>query len=137
MSFLLFPGKVPWKKPPEKSSNQLDQWFDALFPLFLGGPFRWILTADKNFLDEETRLTAFPAKKTAALIYLPSKLNPGTLYTEKELTAILTQRHTLGGPATLRREWYQTRFLDRGNSGERLFSELEPCFFKSTITPFF
>lgn len=98
MSLLLFPGKVPWKKPPEKSSNQLDQWFDALFPLFLGGPFRWILTADKNFLDEETRLTAFPAKKTAALIYLPSKLNPGTIYTEKELTAILTSGTPLADP---------------------------------------
>ena len=46
----------------------------------------------RNFLDEEGRLTAFPAKrkmKHLALAYLAGKFQPGARYTEKEINQLL------------------------------------------------
>ena len=73
-----------------------------------------------SFLDENMRLTAYPAKrkkKIAALIYLASKFEPGRVYSEKEVGELLGQWHTFGDPATLRRELYNLRFLDRDAYG--------------------
>ena len=67
----------------------------------------------RNFLDEEGRLTAFPAKrkmKHLALAYLAGKFQPGARYTEKEINQLLD-------PATLRRELYHARLLDRKKDG--------------------
>ena len=70
----------------------------------------------ENFLDEQNRLTAFPAKrrvKLQALCYLAQKFEPGKIYTEKQVNVLLNQWHTFEDPATLRRELYQHRFLGR------------------------
>ena len=75
----------------------------------------------KNFLDEEGRLTAYPSKrkmKLYALIYISEKIEKGRIYTEKEINAVLNKWHTFGDPATLRRELYTHRFLDRDSYGK-------------------
>ncbi len=74
----------------------------------------------KNFLDSQSRLTAFPAKqkmKLAALFYLAGKFEPGKSYTEKEINELLCLWHTFNDPATLRRELYQNKFLNRAQDG--------------------
>ena len=74
----------------------------------------------KNFLDAENRLTAFPAKrkmKSYALQYLASKFQAGVVYTEGECNQILNEWHTFGDAATLRRELYNGRFIDRDAAG--------------------
>ncbi len=73
-----------------------------------------------NFLDREGRLTKFPAKRSMqqeALAYLAEKFRPGQNYTEKEVNRLLLQWHTFEDPATLRRELYDRRFLDRDPYG--------------------
>lgn len=80
----------------------------------------------KNFLDEDGRLTAFPSKrkmKLYALIYLAEKIEKGKIYTEKEINFVLNKWHTFGDPATLRRELYTHRFLDRNKDGTGYFME--------------
>lgn len=77
-------------------------------------------TALKGFLDSEDRLTTFPAKrkkKLFALFYLAELFEPGRTYTEREVNDLLRQRHTFNDPATLRRELYDFRFLDRSPDG--------------------
>ncbi|MBQ8176696.1 MAG: DUF2087 domain-containing protein [Oscillospiraceae bacterium] len=80
----------------------------------------------KNFLDEDGRLTAYPSKrkmKLYALIYLAQKFETDVTYTEKEVNDILNCWHTFGDPATLRRELYTHRFLDRNKNGTEYFME--------------
>lgn len=84
------------------------------------------MTAIKNFLDEDNRLISFPAKrkmKMFALCYLATKFEPRKRYTEKEFNEILNGWHTFGDPATLRRELYNNRFIDRENSGQAYWLE--------------
>lgn len=74
----------------------------------------------ERFLDGEGRLTAFPAKrkkKIHALFYLAQKFEPGRDYTERETNELLVAWHTFADPATLRRELYDYRFLDRSRDG--------------------
>ena len=74
----------------------------------------------KNFLDADGRLVRYPAKrrmKIYALIYLSGKFEPGHEYTEREVNDILLGWHCFGDPATLRRELYDYRFLDRSRDG--------------------
>lgn len=74
----------------------------------------------KNFLDESGRLTAYPSKrkkKLYALIYIAEKIEKGKGYTEKEINAALNKWHTFNDPATLRRELYTHRFLNRDSYG--------------------
>lgn len=69
-----------------------------------------------RFLDGEGRLTAYPAKrkmKLYALIYLAEKIEPNLVYTEKEINMLLSQWHVFSDPATLRRELYIWKFIDR------------------------
>ena len=80
----------------------------------------------KNFLDSENRLTVFPAKrkmKLLALCYLAGKFEKDRKYTEKEVNELLGKWHTFGDPATLRRELYNHRFLDREPSGKSYWLE--------------
>ena len=73
-----------------------------------------------NFLDGRGRLKAFPAKRKMqlyAIAYLAEKLEDGRLYTEEELNSLLCEWHTFNDPATLRRELYQNRYLDRKPDG--------------------
>ncbi len=75
----------------------------------------------KNFLDSEGRLTAYPSKrkmKLCALIYIAEKIEKDRTFTEKEINAVLNSLHTFNDPATLRRELYTHRFLDRDSYGK-------------------
>ena len=74
----------------------------------------------KSYLDESGRLVAFPAKrkkKLYALCMLAEKFERGRVYTEKEVNELLNRWHTFGDPATLRRELYNHRFLNRDSYG--------------------
>ena len=75
----------------------------------------------KSFLDESGRLTAYPSKrkmKLYSLIYIAEKIEKNRTYTEKEINAVLNHWHTFGDPATLRRELYTHRFLNRDSYGK-------------------
>ena len=75
----------------------------------------------RNFLDTDGKLTAFPAKrkmKLYALLYLAQKIPADTDFTEREINDILLDWHTFADPATLRRELYDYRFLDRSRDGK-------------------
>ena len=74
----------------------------------------------QNFLDEDNRVIQFPAKrkkKLYVLIYLAGKFEVEKEYTEKEVNELLLKWHTFSDPATLRRELYDNRFLDRSRDG--------------------
>lgn len=86
----------------------------------------------KNFLDADGKLVSFPAKrkmKLYALFYLAQKIEPNREYTEREINERLMEWHTFGDPATLCRELYDYRFLDRSRDGKvyRL-GEKQPTF---------
>ena len=75
----------------------------------------------KNFLNVEGKLTAFPAKrkmKIYCLFYLAQKLEAEKEYTEQDINHVLLDWHTFADPATLRRELYDYRFLDRSRDGK-------------------
>ena len=75
----------------------------------------------RNFLDADGKLTAFPAKrkmKLYALLYLAQKIPADTDFTEREINDILLDWHSFADPATLRRELYDYRFLDRSRDGK-------------------
>lgn len=75
----------------------------------------------RNFLDGSGKLTAFPAKrkmKLYALLYLSQKIPADTDFTEREINDILLDWHTFADSATLRRELYDYRFLDRRRDGK-------------------
>ncbi len=87
-----------------------------------------ITEALQNFLDENGRLTAFPAKrkmKLYALVYLAGKFDSGTVYSEKQVGELLAGWHTFADPATLRRELYNHRFLSRDSYGKEYRTEKE------------
>ena len=75
----------------------------------------------RNFLDGSGKLTAFPAKrkmKLYALLYLAQKIPADTDFTEREINDILLDWHVFADPATLCRELYDYRFLDRSRDGK-------------------
>jgi len=75
----------------------------------------------RNFLDRDGKLTAFPAKrkmKIYCLFYLAQKFESEKDYTEQEINNVLLDWHTFADPATLRRELYDYRFLDRSLDGK-------------------
>lgn len=75
----------------------------------------------QNFLDQEGRLKQFPARrkmKLEALAYIAQKLDSNREYTEKQFNEALCEWHTFNDPATLRRELYNNRFVNRSNDGK-------------------
>ena len=75
----------------------------------------------RNFLDLDGKLAAFPAKrkmKLYALLYLAQRIPADTDFTEQEVNGILLDWHTFADPATLRRELYDYRFLNRSRDGK-------------------
>lgn len=52
-----------------------------------------------------------------ALRYLAGKFQQGRTYTEREVNELLNEWHTFRDPATLRRELYENRFLNRDPYG--------------------
>lgn len=74
------------------------------------------------FLNEKGQLTALPAKnkkKLLAIWYLAAKLEPGREYTESAINDALDDWMTFRDHATLRRELYNKRLLDRTDDGAR------------------
>ena len=74
------------------------------------------------FLDGSGRLTALPAKhkkKLAALWYLSGRIDAGREYSEPEINGLLDEWTLFHDPATLRRELYNKRLLDRSADGCR------------------
>lgn len=70
----------------------------------------------KPFLDKEGRLTAMPAKhkkKLIALWYLVGKIETGRQYAEAEINELLDEWAVFCDHATLRRELYNKRLLNR------------------------
>ena len=68
------------------------------------------------FLDGEGRLISFPAKhkkKLIALWYLAGKIETNRQYTEPEINTLLDEWTLFHDPATLRRELYNKRLLNR------------------------
>lgn len=79
-----------------------------------------------NFLDEWGRLTAYPSKrklKLYALIYLAEQIEADKTYTEKGMNELLKKWHTFDDPATLRRELYTHRFINRDSYGKEYKKE--------------
>lgn len=74
------------------------------------------LSALPPFFDPDGRLLSLPAKhkkKLLALWYLAGKLEAGRQYAEAELNALLDAWTCFHDPATLRRELYNKRLLNR------------------------
>lgn len=74
------------------------------------------LSALSPFFDPDGRLFSLPAKhkkKLLALWYLAGKLEAGRQYAEAELNALLDAWTCFHDPATLRRELYNKRLLNR------------------------
>lgn len=74
------------------------------------------LSALSPFFDPDGRLLSLPAKhkkKLLALWYLAGKLEAGRQYAEAELNALLDAWICFHDPATLRRELYNKRLLNR------------------------
>lgn len=74
------------------------------------------------FLDADGRLTALPAKhkkKLLALWYLAGKLGAERQYTEPEINDLMDRWTLFHDPATLRRELYNKRLLNRTADGSR------------------
>ena len=84
----------------------------------------------KSFLDADGRLTAYPAKrkmKLCALKYLSKFIEKDRVYSERELNELLNEWHTFGDPATLRRELYNHRFINRNaNGSEYRLEDIQP-----------
>jgi len=69
-----------------------------------------------NFLDDKGRLKSYPAKRKRqifALFYLATKFEADKQYTEKEVNHLLSEWHTFDDWATLRRDLYDLRFINR------------------------
>lgn len=70
----------------------------------------------KPFLDENGRLISIPSKhkkKLAALWYLAGKIESGRQYSEPEINNLLDEQTVFRDRATLRRELYNKRLLNR------------------------
>lgn len=89
----------------------------------------------ENFLDTQGRLKTLPVKrkkKIYVLAYLAEKFEPGRIYTEREVNALLNQWHLFHDPATLRRELYDNHFLNRTqNGGSYWLEEPQPAFLQT------
>lgn len=82
----------------------------------------------RPFLNERMQLTALPAKhrkKLAAIWYIAGKIEQGKRYTEPELGDLLDSWTTFHDPATLRRELYNKRLLERTQDGAQYWRETE------------
>ena len=79
-----------------------------------------LLRLIQPFLNGKMQLTAFPAKnrkKLAALWYLAGTLEPDRRYSEADLYDLLDAWSTFHDPATLRRELYNKKLVERTDNG--------------------
>lgn len=76
----------------------------------------------RRFLDAQSRLTVWPAKRDdreLVLRYLASKFETERVYTEREVNEIINRWHAYRDHATLRRELYDNHLLNRTSDGAR------------------
>jgi hypothetical protein len=76
----------------------------------------------KNHVDAEGRLVRYPSRRKMqmlALCYLAARFEAGRIYSEAEVNGLLALAHTFNDPATLRRDLYNHRFLERERDGSR------------------
>ena len=69
-----------------------------------------------RFLNHEGQLIQWPAKhvdKAQAIRYLATKFNPHHSYTEREVNELLEHWHNFGDWPLLRRELFESGYLDR------------------------
>lgn len=85
----------------------------------------------ERFLDAEGRLKAWPAKRAMQKLmieYVSVKFEPGRVYSEKEVNAILTKWHTFGDYFILRRGLIEEGLMVRTpNGAEYRRSEVAPA----------
>ena len=70
----------------------------------------------KTFLDDKGRIKIYPAKrklKNFCLLYLREKFESNKIYTEKEINNIILDWTHFNDPATIRRELYNAKILNR------------------------
>ncbi|MGI8824896.1 MAG: DUF2087 domain-containing protein [Chloroflexota bacterium] len=75
-----------------------------------------------RFLDDEGRLSAWPAKRHdqgLVLTYLAGHFNPDREYSESDVNEILSRRHAWEDAATLRRALIDDRLMERSRDGSR------------------
>ena len=76
----------------------------------------------RRFLDLQGRVTTWPARRedrALVLHYLADKFATGREYTEKEINATINAWHTYHDHATLRRELFSNKLIDRTPNGAR------------------
>lgn len=85
-------------------------------------------TAISRFLDESGRIVQMPRKQTLRrmlLVYLVTKFEPHTVYTERQVNDICNQWHTFGDYFLLRRELVDSGLLSRERDGSRCWRVAE------------
>lgn len=76
----------------------------------------------RRYMNREGKLTMLPlrqADRQAALAFLAEQIEPLRDYTEKEINALIQNQLAFDDFATIRRELYNNRFLDREPNGSR------------------
>jgi hypothetical protein len=82
----------------------------------------------QKFLDEHGRVKKWPsrpAKQMLVLKYLASRFVLGKHYTEAEVNQLLSEYHTFGDPALLRRELVMKGLFDRADNGSAYWKKSE------------
>jgi len=76
----------------------------------------------RPFIDEQGRLHRWPSRQKVqrmAAVHLAARFEPGREYSERDVNFLLTEWHTFGDWALLRRMLYDWKFLDRERDGSR------------------
>jgi len=84
------------------------------------------MTDIRNFLDKSGRIKIWPAKqekKKAVLQYLCDKFEPGRIYSEPEVNAIIIEWHTFNDLFILRRGMADMGLLARTKNGSQYWRE--------------
>ena len=98
----VFSGDAPPTAPPDERPDVAD-------------PVR-------RMMDSQGRFMSWPSKRREQQIqlhYLAEQFELDRTYTEKEVNVLLMQAHLARDPATLRRDLYDERLLDRTRDGAR------------------
>lgn len=75
-----------------------------------------------NFLDDEGRVKAWPAKKAMkmeVLNYVAEKFEEDCLYSEKDVNRLIEEWHTFGDYFMIRRGMIDYKMLGRARSGSQ------------------
>jgi len=80
----------------------------------------------KNFFDENGKLKIWPGKRKKQLLileHLAGLFLWGKEYSEKEINEILENNHSFGDPLLLRRELFDSGYLNRKKDGSTYWRE--------------